>query len=157
MTDQKRARPGMWDRAYQVAVVVHDIEEATAFYERLGIGPFEEGPSAHTTVRRIYGENAPDARVKGRTAKMGDIELELFEPVAGRSVQSDFLDERGEGVIHICAYTDDLDRDIAEMAELGHEVISYGELADGGKFAYFDTRRVGGLILELFQTGTDWH
>ncbi len=156
MTEERRARQGMWDRAYQVAVVVRDIDQATAFYERLGIGPFKEGPSAHTTVRKIYGQDSPDTIVKGRTAEMGDFELELFEPVAGRSVQGDFLAEHGEGVIHICAYTDDLDRDIAEMEALGHEVISYGELADGGKFAYFDTRQVGGLILELFQTGTDW-
>jgi hypothetical protein len=35
-------------------------------------------------------------------------------------------------------------------------VISYGELGDGGRFAYFDTRAVGGLVLELFQTGETW-
>jgi len=157
MSETMKARPGMWDRAYQVAVVVRDIDQATAFYERLGIGPFQEGPSAHTLERRIYGQDAPDAKVKGRTAKMGNFELELFEPVAGRTVQSEFLEQHGEGVIHICAYTDDLDRDIEEMARLGHEVISYGALADGGKFAYFETRRVGGLVLELFQPGTDWH
>lgn len=156
MTEEKKARRGLWDRTYQVAVVVRDIDEATAFYERLGIGPFVEGPSAHTLVRKIYGKDAPDAKVKGRTAQMGPIELELFEPVAGRTIQSEFLEQRGEGAIHICAYTDDLDRDIAELAELGHEVISYGALADGGKFAYFETRQVGGLVLELFQTGTDW-
>ena len=53
-------RPDLWSRTYQIGVVVRDIEQAAAFYERLGIGPFEEGPSAHTLVRRIYGEDAPD-------------------------------------------------------------------------------------------------
>ena len=42
MTDDQRARSGLWDRTYQVGVVVRDLDRAKAFYERLGIGPFEE-------------------------------------------------------------------------------------------------------------------
>lgn len=155
-SEDTSARRGLWDRAYQVAVVVRDLDAAAAFYEKFGIGPFEEGPSGSTIEREVYGEDSPDAEVRGRIAKMGNIELELLQPLAGRTVQGDHLDQHGEGVVHICGYTDDLERDIAEMAKLGHEVISYGALSDGGKFAYFDTRQVGGLILELFQTGSTW-
>lgn len=148
-----RCRPDLWSRAYQIGVVVRDIERAAAFYERLGIGPFEEGPSAHTLVRRIYGKDAPDVAVKGLIARMGNIEFELLQPVAGKGIQAEFLDRHGEGVVHLCAYTDDIDRDIADLGALGHEVISYGEVSDGGRFAYFETREVGGLVLELFQPG----
>ena len=49
---------------------------------------------------------------------------------------------------------DDLDAEIERMTGAGFPVISYGELDDGGRFAYFDTRQVGGLILEYFQRGT---
>lgn len=146
----------LWARTYQVGVVVKDIDQATRFYERLGIGPFVEGPSAHALERKIYGRNNPDARVKGRITQMGSVEFELLQPVSGDSIQAEFLEQHGEGVIHLCAHTDDLDRDMAELTELGFEVISSAILADGGKFAYFDTRKVGGLILELFQTGSDW-
>lgn len=147
------ARADLWSRTYQIGVVVRDIEQAAAFYERLGIGPFTEGPSAHTLVRKIYGSDAPDVAVKGLIAQMGDIEFELLQPVAGKGIQAEFLERHGEGVVHLCAYTDDIDRDIAELTGLGHEVISYGEVSDGGRFAYFETRRVGGLVLELFQPG----
>ena len=156
MSDEKSARSGIWDRAYQVGVVVRDLDQAVAFYERLGIGPFEEGPSAHTVERMIYGEPSTDAKVKGRLAQMGNIEFELLQPDSGRTVQGDFLEEHGEGVVHICAHTDDLERDIEELTALGYEVISEGKLSDGGRFAYFDTRAVGGLILELFETGSSW-
>ena len=156
MSDEKSARSGIWDRAYQVGVVVRDLDQAVAFYERLGIGPFEEGPSAHTIERKIYGEPSTDAKVEGRLAQMGNIEFELLQPVSGRTVQGDFLEEHGEGVVHICAHTDDLERDIEELTALGYEVISEGKLSDGGRFAYFDTRAVGGLILELFETGSSW-
>ena len=156
MSDERTARSGIWDRAYQVGVVVRDLDQAVAFYERLGIGPFEEGPSAHAVERKIYGETSTDAKVEGRLAQMGNIEFELLQPVSGRTVQGDFLEEHGEGVVHICAHTEDLERDIEELTELGYEVISEGKLSDGGRFAYFDTRAVGGLILELFETGSSW-
>jgi len=156
MTNEERARPDLWDRAYQIGVVVRDMDRAKSFYERLGIGPFVEGPSAHTLERRIYGELEPDAQVRGAIAQMGNIEFELLEPVAGRTIQGEFLERHGEGVVHICAYTDDLDRDIAELTGLGYEVISEGRIEDGGHFAYFDTREIGGLVLELYQTGTAW-
>jgi len=77
----------------------------------------------------------------------------LLQPVAGKGIQAEFLERHGEGVVHLCAYTDDIDRDIADLTGLGHEVISYGEVSDGGRFAYFETREVGGLVLELFQPG----
>ncbi|WP_181780132.1 VOC family protein [Pseudonocardia pini] len=144
-----------WARVYQVAVVVPDLAQAAAYYESLGIGPFREGPSAHTTKRLIRGVESPDTVVKGLIAPLGAIELELFEPVAGPSIQREFLERRGPGPIHLCAFTDDIDRDIAWMAERGTPVISYGELSDGGRFAYFDTIAIGGLVLELYQLGPD--
>ncbi len=149
-------RKDLWSRTYQVGVIVRDIDKAARFYERLGIGPFVEGPSAHALERKIYGKDAPDAEVRGAIAQMGSVEFELLQPVSGDSIQAEFLEKRGEGVIHLCAHTDDLDRDIEDLTELGFRVISSAVLADGGKFAYFDTREVGGLILELFQTGDDW-
>jgi methylmalonyl-CoA/ethylmalonyl-CoA epimerase len=144
-----------WARAYQVCVVVADLDRAVEYYESLGIGPFREGPSAHTTRRVIHGSESPDTRLAGRIADLGQIEFELIQPIAGPSVQREFLESQGEGAIHLCAYTDDLQRDIAWMKERGVGVTSYAELSDGGSFAYFDTRRIGGLVLELYQLGPE--
>lgn len=154
MSDE-RAK-SLWARTYQVGLVVRDVELAARFYERIGIGPFTDGPSAVATERRIYGKLEPDAVVKGLITKIGSFELELLQPVSGASIQAEFLRTHGEGVLHLCAYTDDLDRDIATMSDLGFPVISSANLSDGGKFAYFDTRATGGVILELFQPGSDW-
>ncbi len=156
MTDKPALREDLWSRTYQVGVVVRDIDRAVEFYERLGVGPFVEGPSAHTLERKIYGQDAPDVKVKGLITQMGPIEFELLQPVEGRGIQAEFLEKHGEGVVHLCAHTDDLDRDVADLTGLGYRVISSGLLDDGGKFAYFDTREVGGLVLELFQTGNKW-
>lgn len=154
MTEPSNSPP--WHSAYQVGVVVEDLDRAIRFYETLGVGPFIEGPSAHALDRRIRGRPEPEAEVAGRTARLGNIELELLQPISGVSIQKEFLETRGEGVIHICAHTDHLDSDIRWMQERGFKVISSAHLADGGKFSYFDTQDVGGIILELFQPGGRW-
>ncbi|MGB4137947.1 MAG: VOC family protein, partial [Microbacterium sp.] len=131
-----------WNRVYQIGVVVEDIDRAVEHYRRAGIGPFLEGPSEAASDRRVYG--APtDAVVRGACVQLGEIEFELLQPVSGDSIQAEALRDRGEHALHMCAYTDDLDADIAEMAEAGFPVVSEGTLADGGRFAYFDTRAVG--------------
>lgn len=143
-----------WEQTYQIGIVVRDLEEAVEHFERAGIGPFTDGPSASTVHREVFGSPAPATRVRGKVAQMGPVEFELLEPVSGASVQSEALGARGEHALHLCAYTDDLDAEIERMTRAGFPVISYGELDDGGRFAYFDTRQVGGLILEYFERGT---
>ncbi|MCC6617598.1 MAG: VOC family protein [Chloroflexi bacterium] len=153
MTQDSSDRIPPWANIYQIGVVVRDIERAKSFYEALGIGPFEEGPSAHVLDRRIHGQASPSTIVRGATTQLGPIELELLEPVAGPSVQREFLDRNGEGAIHICAITDDLAADIKWMESRGFAVTSYGRMEDGTEFAYFDTAGTGGLVLELGQYG----
>ena len=146
----------MWDKTYQIGLVVRDIDKAMEYYESLGIGPFHEGPSAYAIERRVHGKDMPENKVVCRLAQMGPIEFELMQPVAGQSLQQEFLDEHGEGVLHICAYTNDIAKDIEEMGECGRDVIAYAKFDDGGICAHFDTREIGGLSLELFERGCNW-
>jgi len=141
-----------FSRPYQVGVVVKDMDKAIEFYQALGIGPFVEGPSVRAVDRRVYGKPA-DVIVKGSIAKMGQLEFELLQPVRGESIQKEFLDSKGEGVIHICFFVDDIDKEVAKLAEEGFKVISSAIVTGFSKFAYIDTREVGGVILELVQRG----
>jgi len=146
----------MWDKTYQIGLVVRDMEEAVQHFESLGIGPFHEGPSAYAVERRVYGKDMPNNKVICRLAQMGPIEFELMQPVAGPSLQQEFLDKHGEGVLHICAYTEDIESDIEVMKEHGNDVIAYAKFDDGGVCAHLETREIGGLALELFQAGDKW-
>lgn len=143
-----------WDRTYQIGVVVKDLDLAKEHFERAGIGPFVEGPSQAAFDRRVNGKPT-DAVVRGALAQMGPVEFELLQPVSGDSIQQQALDAKGEHALHLCAYTDDLQAEIARMRAAGFDVISEGKLTDGGSFAYFETRAVGGLVLEMHQKGTD--
>lgn len=144
-----------WKRAYQIGVVVADLDRARRHFEALGIGPFSDGPSQVALDRQIYGRPAPDVQVRGLTAPMGPFEFEIMQPVRGESIQAEMLHTRGEGVVHLCAYTDQFETESAAMTAAGFPVISSGRFHDGGRFAYFDTRSIGGIILELFQPGDE--
>ena len=81
---------------------------------------------------------------------MGGMGLELIQPLKGRSIYDEFLEEKGEGAHHVCYNVEDLDKEIADMAKAGFKVIQTGGIA-GVKWAYFDTDRDGGIIIELGQ------
>ena len=151
-----KLRDSMWDKTYQIGLVVRDMDKAIEHFEALGIGPFQEGPSAYAVERRVYGKDMPENKVICRLAQMGPIEFELMQPITGPSLQQEFLDKHGEGVLHLCAYTDDIHKDIEAMTANGHEEIAYAKFDDGGICAHLETREIGGLSLELFERGSKW-
>jgi hypothetical protein len=136
-----------------LGIVVRDLEAAKDHFARAGVGPFEEGKSTQIVEREVHGRPAVDIKVRGAAARMGPVEFELLQPVSGGGVPAEMLAERGEGAVHLCAYTDDLRGESEQMKAAGFKIISSGVLADGGKFAFFDTRSTGGLMLGLYEQG----
>jgi len=136
---------------HQIGVIVRDIDEAVAFYEDLGIGPFEspKGP-APIFERQMYGKPAPDVKNRISTTQMGAVQLELVQPVSGKSLQMDFLERNGEGVNHLAFLVNDLDGEVAKLVQKGFRVISSGKTVRS-TFAYLDTDKVGGIVFELIQ------
>jgi methylmalonyl-CoA/ethylmalonyl-CoA epimerase len=134
----------------QVAIVVKSIDETVKFYEEMfGIGPFEiiEVDFADATY---YGQKA-GYRGKRGFAQMGPVTLELIECYDGKTVQEDFLREKGEGLHHIGFMVKDLKRCEEEAAKKGLKVIQGFKRKDGSGFAYFDSDRVGGVIFEVIE------
>ena len=134
----------------QVAIVVKSIDETVRFYEEMfGIGPFEiiEVDFADATY---YGQKA-GYRGKRGFAQMGPVTLELIECYEGKTVQEDFLREKGEGLHHIGFMVKDLKRCEEEAAKKGLKVIQGFKRKDGSGFAYFDSNRVGGVIFEMIE------
>jgi methylmalonyl-CoA/ethylmalonyl-CoA epimerase len=146
-----REKRSPFARVHQIGVIVRDLDQAVAFYEDLGIGPFEspQGP-APIFDRRVYGKPAPDVRNRISKTQMGAVELELVQPVSGNSPQREFLEQHGEGVNHLAFLVEDLDGEVATLVQKGFRVLSSGKTARSA-FAYLDTDRIGGVIFELIQ------
>ena len=142
-----------FSKVCQVGVIVKDVDKAVEYYQSLGIGPFESSKTAHlVTDRKVYGKPADDVKNKARLAQMmGQLYLELVQPVSGESIQKEFLETKGEGINHLGFLVDDIDKETAKLEEKGFKVISSTRYAGGGGIAYFDTDKVGGVIFELIQ------
>ena len=97
----------------------------------------------------------PKAELKLKMVQLGSVTLELLQPVEGDFTHKEFLDSNGEGIQHIAFTVDDIDfdKETAKMVEKGCPVIlTAKDLGTGGRCAYFDTRKVGDVIIELMET-----
>ena len=135
---------------HHICIVVRDIEASVAFYESIGIGPWQDYPPL-TEYTRLTVPN-PDAfyALKYKLANVGSVQLQLCQPPELDCPQRRFLDSRGEGVFHI-GFESDLDSDLDETAaagaSLGLNVLARGQRDNGSGFIYFDTADDAGVVL----------
>jgi catechol 2,3-dioxygenase-like lactoylglutathione lyase family enzyme len=133
-------------------LIVRDIERSIEAYSRILRLPkpnvtITDGQEvAHTKYR---GEPT-DARAKLAFFDMGQVSLELIEPIGGPSTWQEFLDEKGEGVHHIAFFVHDTDRVVAFLEGEDVGVVQQGDYT-GGRYTYVDSERALGTILELLE------
>ena len=146
---KKKTIGELLSKFHHVAVIVKNMDEAVEYYQALGIGPF--GPSNLVHIdRKMYGKPVPaDIKNMVKVTKMGPIGIELIQPVSGESLPRKFLESRGEGINHIGFIVDDIEEATAIMVEAGFKVISSSKNEGGGGMAFFDTDRVGGVLIDL--------
>jgi catechol 2,3-dioxygenase-like lactoylglutathione lyase family enzyme len=85
-------------------------------------------------------------------AYVGDMQLELIQPVTGESIYSEFLDATGGGLHHLCWEVDDLDAALARATRAGMAAVQTGDMAGGSiRFAYLDGAAHGVPYVELAQ------
>ncbi len=141
-----------WSRPYQMGVVVADLARAQAFFELLGVGPFERVAAHDVVSREIFGRAAPPFEHDTARARLGaSMEIVLIQPAPDDSPQRRALEERGDHLFHLCFHSEDIDREGAMLEERGFPAVSRGAFADGGRYAVFDTTAIGGVHFELFQ------
>ena len=87
----------------------------------------------------VHGKDVPYS-FKVAIAQIGDSNLELIEPLTGRSVYVEHLETKGEGFHHTCIFYPSREsarqaRD--ELAAQGRQLIQTGDLGELGEFCYF--------------------
>ncbi|HEB31856.1 MAG TPA: hypothetical protein ENI15_13440 [Spirochaetes bacterium] len=109
------------ERINQIAIAVYDLElVAQNFWNILGIGPWEVYNWEETLVyNRMYGGKPAWSREKIALAQVGDVQLELVQPVDGPSLYRDWLEEHGEGLHHFNFFVDDWDSTVDNLANEG--------------------------------------
>lgn len=143
--------PSNW-KFDHVGIVVRDMDKAIAYYQALGIGPFETKHPDRPLPGWAHVGLPSDVEVKIRVADLGTIRLELIQPIKGESIHKKYLDAKGEGIDHICFEVDDINQETENMIKEGFKAILSGRNTQGGGgFTYFDVDQVGGIKFELVQ------
>ena len=136
----------------QTAWVGPDVAATEAHLSRLsGIRHWTRLPDIRFGPEACTYRGAPaDFTAHISMAYVGDMQLELIQPVKGESIYTDFLDRTGGGLHHLCWEVDDLDAALERAA--GIEVVQTGDMAGGSiRFAYLDGAAQGVPYVELAQ------
>ena len=126
-----------------VAVAVHSIKQALTLYRDALGGEYLMGADAGDTWRWV------------QVRFPGGGKIELLEPL-GEGFLSRFLDKRGEGLHHVTFKTDDIEAAIAQVTELGYELVDVSLDDPDWKEAFLRPSGAHGTLIQLAQpSGTD--
>lgn len=142
----------------QIAWVTADID-ATEKYLSAGFGA-----GSWTRMNDIH--FAPeDCTLRGEPADfvvhvsivyVGDLQLEVIQPVRGDSIYSEFLEAKGPGLHHVCFDVEDMTEALAGVEALGLTVHQQGSMMGGAMdFAYVDGTSAGVPYIEIARIGPD--
>jgi methylmalonyl-CoA/ethylmalonyl-CoA epimerase len=136
----------------QVAIITADIDKLSNAWARLlGV----EVPSWHMTDGpeeshiQYLGERT-EARAKLAFFDLGQVRLELIEPVGRPSTWGDFLDQHGDGLHHIAFHIQGMDEVLLRLDAQDISLVQRGDYT-GGRYAYVDGTASLGAILELLE------
>jgi methylmalonyl-CoA/ethylmalonyl-CoA epimerase len=136
----------------QVAMVVKDIEECGKIWaEVLGVEQPEAFVStSHQDRPTTFLGEVTHAEAKLAFIKMGNLEIELIEPMGEGSTWQEFLDTHGEGIHHIAFWVQDKDGVSKKLSLKGIPTLQTGGWDTGG-YSYVDARETLGCIVELLE------
>lgn len=137
----------------QIGIVVHNCDEAVEMLSSVfGIGPWDVKDVEFTGVE-VRGE---PTSLKARIgfAQAGAVQIEVIQPLEGRSIYDEHLETKGDGLHHLGFLVPDMDERVAEMARRGVGVLQAGHTGRKSGFAYLDTAKSAGVILEFISASS---
>jgi methylmalonyl-CoA/ethylmalonyl-CoA epimerase len=138
-------------RLHHICIVVHDLDAAIAYYESLGIGPWQQYPPLSQYTDLHVPEPEAFGQLKYCYADLDNVQIQLCEPPRLNCPQRRFLDSRGEGVFHI-GFESDLNTATAQAQASGLEVLMSGRRENQTGFVFFDTLERAGVVWACRQT-----
>ena len=139
----------------QNAFVVRDLEAAVEQWSsKIGVGPFYL--LEHVQFGPSFLRGAPLAiDISVAIAQWGSLQIELIvQHNAAPSIYTEFLSRHGEGLQHLGVMTEALDEHLERLAKLDIEPVQWGATGAGMRFAYLNSDRHCGGMIELIERGT---
>lgn len=123
-----------------LGIAVKSLEQATKFYQQLGMQVMPE-------------EVVEQEKVRLAMVPLGESRIELLEPTSEESPIARFLAKRGEGLHHVSLRVDDLNATVRRLKQQGVRLISEDiKIGAGGHlYVFVHPQSAGGVLLELVQ------
>lgn len=136
----------------QIAIVVRDIEGASKRWaEILGMPvPNIIITQPGNEVNMTYRGQPSNAQAKLAFFNLGQVQLELIEPIGEPSTWKEALDQNGESVHHIAFWVEDMQASVDFLKQHGIPMIQRGDMGEG-QYAYFDAQDKLGVQIELLE------
>ena len=130
----------MLTKIHHIGIVVRSLDEAYAFYR--------------DALRLPVHKEAiiQDQGVRAALLTIGESEIELLEPIAPGTGVARFLDQRGEGLHHLCFETDDVSRELEIARQRGVTLIDQQPRAGlAGMICFLHPKSNHGVLIEYAQ------
>ena len=146
----------------QIAWVTPDLDATeTALTGLLGVRKWVRIPDVHFAPDTCSYRGKPaDFVASISLSYLGDMQLELIQPVSGENVYSDFLADAGPGLHHICMAAESpeqFDAALAEATDRGAPVVQQGVMPGGIQFAYVSAPQAGVPFIEIAYVPPEMH
>jgi methylmalonyl-CoA/ethylmalonyl-CoA epimerase len=135
----------MLEKLDHIGIAVKDLDQAMKLYrEAFGIEPDLVYESSYTKAKIAF-------------FPIGDVRIELIQPVNPESVVGRFLEKKGEGIHHVSYRVKDVDRSLAELEKKGILLIDKKSrrVRKNERVAFLHPKSTNGVLVELIQEDRD--
>ena len=137
----------------QLGYVFRDIEKQARIMENtFNIPKFTFMPELKTHI--TYRGKETDVTYKMAFSRNFNLQIELIQLLEGEWIYKEFLEQGKEGLHHIAIFVDgfgSLESYIDQFKNAGYDIIQAGAIGKQA-YAYFDTEKSLGILLELEET-----
>jgi methylmalonyl-CoA/ethylmalonyl-CoA epimerase len=128
-------------RVDHIAIAVHNLQESLAFYrDQFGLECIE--------IETVEEQGVTVAKLD-----LGNVHIELLEPIKADTPVGKFLQQRGPGLHHICVGVNSIKDELANLKNHGTKLIDQEPKmgASGAQIAFVHPKSTGGVLIELSQ------
>ncbi|GAA0181808.1 hypothetical protein SH2C18_42890 [Clostridium sediminicola] len=140
----------------QIGLIVDDLDTTLEKFEKIfGIGPFrvvDFPPEGEENITMKYKGEDEKFTAKFCFYNLGNIEFEIIQPLTGKTIWRDFLDEKGPGLHHIKFLVPTHDESREYLLDNGFNISQMGSSVGknaGKEWVFYDTDDTLGFALEM--------
>ncbi len=137
----------MFGRIDHIGVAVEDLDAGIALYER----SFE--------MELAHRETVESQGVEAVLLDVGAGHVELLAPLGPETPVGKYLERKGPGLHHVAYAVEDVDGELARLAEAGVELIDAEARTGirGSRVAFLHPRSTGGVLTEIVKPAEGGH